>query len=469
MFLTRRASKSSKSRSRVPFGDRLLFSICAAGFPAVVLCLILLWSNQYSLDHKLEGTAFLLISWLGLSFSARETFIYSIRVLANVLASLREEDFSVRAEQAFRGEALGDLALEINTLADALENERLGAMDATSLLRKVMAEAGAVILAFSSDGKVLLLNRQASVLLGAPEERILHRSASELGIQDLLEGPASETMTRSFASMEKRWLVRRTWFRQHGIRHRLVVLSEASEALRAEERMAWQRLVRVLSHEINNSLAAIKSIARTLRRTSDSVNLPVDAHENLKHGLEIIGSRAESLNRFLQNFAQLAKLPAPNMHVFDLNSVMRHVVSLETRLPVLLQDGPTVSVFMDSDQLQNALINLIKNAAEAVLEKVQEGFPQDAIVVSWKARNSDLEIIVQDRGIGLPQTENLFVPLYTTKQTGAGIGLILSRQIVENHSGQLTIRNRKDCDGCEVIIRIPGCIIVEGQQKSALP
>jgi two-component system, NtrC family, nitrogen regulation sensor histidine kinase NtrY len=466
MFLTRRASKSSKSRLRVPFGDRLLFSICAAGFPAVVLCLILLWSHQYSLDHKLEGTAFVLISWLGLSFSAHETFIYSIGVLANVVTSLREENFSFRADQTFKGDALGDLALEINSLADALENERLGAMEATSLLRKVMAEAGAVILAFSSDGKVRLLNRQAAALLGAGEERILHRSASELGIQDLLDGPASEIITRSFASMERRWLVRRTWFRQHGIRHRLVVLSEASEALRAEERIAWQRLIRVLSHEINNSLAAIKSIARTLRRTSDNVNLPADAHENLKHGLEVIGTRAESLNRFLQNFAQLAKLPAPTKHAFDLKSVMLHVISVETRLPVLLQDGPAVFVFMDSDQLQNALINLIKNAAEAVLE-VQERFPQDAIVVSWKARNSDLEIIVQDRGIGLSQTDNLFVPLYTTKQTGAGIGLILSRQIVENHSGQLTIRNRKDTHGCEVIIRIPECIIVEGQQRSA--
>jgi nitrogen fixation/metabolism regulation signal transduction histidine kinase len=451
---------------RVPFGYRLLLSILAAGFPAVALCLILVWINAYSLDHKLEGTAFILISWLGLSFSARETFTYSIRVLENIVASLKEEDFSVRASQAIRGDALGDLAIEINSLVQALETERLGAVEAGSLMRKVMAEAGAVILAFSPEGNVRLLNRAAAALLGRNEEHILHYSARELEIEDLLEGPPSETITRSFRNLERRWLVRRTWFRQHGIRHRLVLLSEASEALRAEERMAWQRLIRVLSHEINNSLAPIKSITRTLLRTSATLTLPQEAHENLVHGLEVIGDRAESLNRFLQSFAQLAKLPPPSKRTFELSTVIRSAASLELRLRVMVQAGPAFKVHMDSDQLEHALINLIKNAAEAVLTRGQREPPPDAVVVSWTARKSDLEVLICDRGVGLAQTENLFVPFYTTKQTGTGIGLILSRQVAENHGGQLTIRNRKDAEGCEVMVRIPNCVVAESLATS---
>lgn len=437
----------------------MLFSVLAVGFPAVVLCLVLLWGNPYSLDHKLEGTAFVVVSWLGLSFSARGSFVHSLRVLANVVSSMKEEDFSFRATQALEGDALGELAIEINSLARALEEERLGVLEAASLLRKVMTEAGAVILTFSPEGRVHLLNKSAAKLLGRDEEQILHRTASELGIEDLLRGQASETITRTFGNMEKRWLVRRTWFRQHGIQHRLVVLSEASEALRAEERSAWQRLVRVLSHEINNSLAPIKSITRTLSRMPAIAALPAEAQEQLSYGLEVIGSRAESLNRFLQNYARLARLPNPNKQVFDLAALMHHVSNLESRLAVTIYGGPAVRVNMDRDQMEQVFINLIKNAAEAVLVVPQAHPSQGSVVVSWGAFGTDLEVLIRDRGVGLQATENLFVPFYTTKQTGAGIGLIFSRQIVENHEGQLAIRNRSDANGCEVILRIPHCIV----------
>lgn len=464
MFVTRYGTKSSKRfRTRLPFGYRLLFSVLTAGLPAVALCLVLLWANPYSLYHKLEGTAFVLVSWVALSFSARATFTYSIQVLSNVVASLKEEDFSFRAPHAFEGDSLGELAIEINTLASALEGERLGALEAASLLRKVMAEAGAAILTFSPEGRIHLLNRAAAALLGGREERLLGRTAAEFEIEDLLNGPPSETITRSFGNIERRWLVRRTWFRQHGIQHRLIMLSEVSEALRAEERLAWQRLIRVLSHEINNSLAPIKSIARTLTRMSSTFQLPADSHENLMHGLEIIGSRAESLNRFLQSYAELAKLPPPTKRIFELKRLALHVASLEHRVAVTVQDGPDIEVDMDSDQIEHTLINLVKNATEAVLMEPGFEFISDPIVMSWNAAGTNLEIVVCDRGVGLSQTENLFVPFYTTKETGSGIGLLLCRQIVENHGGHVTIRNRKDTQGCEVTIRIPGCIVSNGR------
>jgi len=393
-----------------------------------------------------------------LSFSARAGFVYPLRVLANLVSSMKEEDFSFRAH-AVQGDALGELAIEINSLARAVEEERLGAIEGASLLRKVMSEAGAVILAFTPDARVHLLNKAATELLGKDEDQILNRSASELGIEDMLEGRPSETITRTFGNIEKRLLVRRTWFRQHGIQHRLIVLSEASEALRAEERSAWQRLVRVLSHEINNSLAPIKSIARTLSRMPALGSLPPEAREQIGYGLEVMGSRAESLNRFLQNYAQLAKLPRPHKQVFDLAGLIDHVSNLEVRLDVTVDAGPDVRVNMDRDQMEQAFINLIKNAAEAVMIVPQAQNVADPIVVSWGTSGRDLEVLIRDRGVGLQTTENLFVPFYTTKQTGSGIGLIISRQIVENHGGQLAIRNRNDAVGCEVVLRLPECIV----------
>jgi nitrogen fixation/metabolism regulation signal transduction histidine kinase len=437
----------------------MLFSVLAAGLPTIALCLILLWTNQYSIDHKLEGTAFVLFSWLALSFSAHEKFIYSIRALANVVGSLKEEDFSMRATHAIQDDALGDLAIEINNLAQALEDERMGALEAASLARTVMAEAGAAIIALTPEGKIHLLNRAATALLGGVEESIRGRTASELGIEDLLQGPASEIITRSFGNMEGRWLVRRNSFRRHGVQHRLLVLSEASEALRAEERLAWQRLIRVLSHEINNSLAPIKSIAHSLSRISKTEVFSSEFQDDLLHGLEVIGSRADSLKRFLQSYTQLAKLPVPNRNACNLRSVLQSVASLESRLAIMVQPGPELTVNLDADQMAHALINLVKNATEAVLAKPERETVADSVVISWKKRGADLEIVVLDRGIGLSQTENLFVPFYTTKQAGSGIGLILCRQIIESHGGHMTIRNRKDTQGCEVIMRIPACIV----------
>jgi nitrogen fixation/metabolism regulation signal transduction histidine kinase len=263
--------------------------------------------------------------------------------------------------------------------------------------------------------------------------------------------------------MEKRWLLRRSWFRQHGVQHRLVVLSEASEALRTEERIAWQRLMRVLSHEINNSLAPIKSIARTLTRMSAIASLPPEAYSNLTHGLEVISSRAESLNRFLQNYAQLAKLPPPDRRACDIATVVRHVTSLESRYPVTVREGPPVQVNLDPDQMKHALINLVKNAVEAVLLKAQPYSPPDSVVVSWAVLGTDLKIFVRDQGVGLAGTENLFVPFFTTKPDGSGIGLVFCRQIVEKHGGQMTIRNRNDDEGCEVVVTIPDCVVAPGQ------
>jgi two-component system nitrogen regulation sensor histidine kinase NtrY len=463
-----RGKKSAEDSNRLPrhFEGRLLFSVVIAGAPSLAVSLIFLWNSSFSLDHKLEITAVLLLLWLGLSFSARDHVVNSLRVLSNVLFAVKDEDFSFRATQASPDDALGELALEINNLSRALAEERRGTVETTSLLRTVMAEAGTMIFAFSTDNRLRMVNQTGAQFLGKREEEILHRTAEELEIQNLLKGAAWEVIARQNGGVEKRWIVHRTTFRQRGQPHRLIVLSEASEALRAEERLAWQRLIRVLSHEINNSLAPIRSIARTLGRLSSNMQLPMPLSEDMRHGLEVIHDRADSLGRFLQSYARLARLPQPTRREVALDTLITRAAALESRLAVKVVCGPPVNIFVDPDQLEQALINMIKNAAEAVLLASEKNIGPEAVTVSWTTHGRDVEISVRDEGQGLTETENLFVPFYTTKETGTGIGLPLSRQIVEAHGGTLALKNRSDRSGCEVQIKLPQCILEKKQVVS---
>jgi two-component system, NtrC family, nitrogen regulation sensor histidine kinase NtrY len=375
--------------------------------------------------------------------------------LSNLVGALKEQDFSMRASEAVPGDALGDLAWEINELARALEKERVDNIDRTNLLRKVMDKTNAVIFAFSGDMRVCLLNPAGAEMLGLDEDQILNRTAAELGITHLVEGPSTQIILQSSSQIERRWIVGRTSFRQNGVPHRLIVLSEASEALRSEERSAWQRIIRVLGHEINNSLAPIKSIARSQLRALSESGLPDRITGNLRHGLGIITGRADSLNRFLQSYAQLAKLPPPSTMLVALKDIIETAREMESRLPITILDGPDLDIDVDPDQIEQALINLIRNAVEAVLLNF-EGTepPSNAVVVSWEVTTASLVISIIDKGVGLSDTNNLFVPFYTTKEKGTGIGLLLSRQIVEAHGGTLTIGSRQECSGCEVQITL---------------
>src|SRR5947209_4467380 len=423
MFPIQPGKRSGKrQRNSLRFEVRLLFSILFAGVPSTVACLLLLWTHPYSLDHKIEGTLLLGILWIGLSIASCDRVVHSLRVVANIITALKEEDFSFRATSAVRGDALGDLAIEINELARALDEQRLATVEAANLLRRVMTEAGAVVFVFSPDTRVRLLNRAASDYLGLQEEQVLNRTAHELSLTNIFDGPPSETIAHSVAGVEKRWIVRRTHFRQHGIPHRLVTLSEASEALRTEERLAWQRIIRVLGHEINNSLAPIWSIARTLSRITLSSSLPADVHQNLRHGLSVIADRAESLNRFLQGYTHLAKLPSPTRRITHLLEVLDRVARLESRLPIAVRSSEDICLFVDPDQLEQALINILRNAVDAVLLKGGDA-PLDAVSVSWAVLGTDLQLWVRDCGVGLSDTDNLFVPFFTTKEKGSGIGL----------------------------------------------
>jgi PAS domain S-box-containing protein len=339
--------------------------------------------------------------------------------------------------------------LEVNVLASTLHDERLGALEATALLRTVMAEIDVAVFTFDGDHRLRLVNRAGERLIGRPVEQLLGRTAGDLGLSHFLAGLAPRVEDVAFPGGSGRWEVRRTTFRQEGRPHQLLVLADVSRPLRDEERQAWQRLIRVLGHEINNSLAPIKSIAGSLESMLARQPLPDDWEEDMRRGLAVVAARSESLSRFTTAYARLAKLPSPRLAPVNVPALVRRVAGVETRLDVRVAPGPDVTLRADPDQLEQLLINVLHNAVDAALET------GGGVHVTWTRDAGAVDLVIDDEGAGLPGESNVFVPFFTTKPTGSGIGLVLSRQIAEAHGGTLTLENRTDRRGCRAHLRIP--------------
>ncbi|MDQ6888524.1 MAG: ATP-binding protein [Gemmatimonadota bacterium] len=421
------------------------------GLPGTLLALLLIWGGDHSSRVQWTATLVLLPLWVGVAVALRERVVRPLQTISNMLAALREGDFSIRARGARPDEALGLALLEVNTLSETLRQQRLGALEATALLRTVMGEIDVAVFAFDSLHILRLVNRGGERLLGQPAERLIGLSSAALGLAPYLYGPAPRTIDVTFSGGAGRWEVRRTSFRQGGLPHTLLVLADLSRALREEEREAWQRLIRVLSHEINNSLAPIKSIADSLERMLDRLALAAGAEpaDDFRQGLAVIAGRSEALSRFMASYALLARLPRPEPHPLPVEAWARRVARLETRCPVTVVAGPDVTLVADGDQLDQLLINLVRNAADASLET------GGGVRIGWTRNGTALEVWVEDDGPGLPETANLFVPFFTTKPEGSGIGLPLSRQIAEAHGGTVTLENRSDGRGAVARLRLP--------------
>jgi PAS domain S-box-containing protein len=424
-----------------------------AALPAVIVGLALLWTGDFTPKVQWTLTVLVVGAWAAFAAALHERVVRPLQTLSNMIAALHEQDYSLRARRRSPNDALGLAMLELNTLGQQLREQRLGVLEATALLRRVMEEIDVAIFAFDADGRLRLANRAGERLLGRPAQQLVGESAEALGLGTALSGDdAVPVIEREFPGGRGKWEVRRSTFRQGGRPLQLLVLADVSQALRAEERQAWQRLVRVLGHEINNSLAPIKSVAGSLTELVARQPRPPDADEDVARGLRVIEGRAEGLSRFLGSYAQLARLPSPRRRPLNVEEWVRRVIALETRLAVTLQPGPSLTIRADGDQLDQLLINLVANAVDASLEAQRSAA---RVTVGWGVTNGALEVWVKDNGPGLAATGNLFVPFFTTKPKGTGIGLVLSRQIAEAHGGTVALRNRTDGPGCEAVLRLP--------------
>jgi nitrogen fixation/metabolism regulation signal transduction histidine kinase len=428
---------------------RLLAGTLLATAPALIALPVALWYATGDGARVAWITLPIALVTLMLALAARRRAVYPLNTLANLLEALREGDYSLRGSRAQRGDAIGEVVLEINALSQTLREQRLAFEEKSALLAKVIAALDIAVIAFDENRTLALANPAAERLLGAGFAGLEGRGASELGLGDWLDIGDAQLIERSFPGGSGRWEVRRARFREGGRPHDLLVITDLSRTLREEERLAWQRLLRVLGHELNNSLAPIRSMAGTLAKLVATEPLPVDWREDASSALAIVGDRAESLARFMARYTALARLPPPHPQPTSFDDLARRTARLEQRIDVRVDDGPAVRLDIDADQIEQALINLIQNATDAALTT------GGGARLRWRIDGGTLVADVIDDGPGLPPSENLFVPFFTTKQGGSGIGLVLARQIVEAHGGSLTLENRSDARGCIARIRLP--------------
>jgi two-component system nitrogen regulation sensor histidine kinase NtrY len=442
--------------ARIGHDVRVFLLALGAGLPALVVAMVLLWRGQQSLKAEVTLTVFMVGVWLALAVRAHTQVVRPLHTITNLLASVREGDFTVRARPGHDGGLLGAAFTEINAIGATVREQRLGALEASALLAKVMLEIDVAIFAFDAQGQLRLANRAGERLIGRPPGQLIGTDAATLGMAELLGGETPRTLTSPLPlpGGAGLWELRRTSFRQHGLAHDLVVLTNLQRALRAEERQAWQRLVRVLGHEINNSLTPISAITASLRAGLQRQPRAADWESDLDRALEVVGRRAEGLSRFMTAYARLAKLPPPRLGPIEVGAWLRRVAALDSRLAVEVVPGPATRLAGDADQLDQLLINLVRNAIDASFESSDTS--PGVVTLTWHRPSAAVcEIVVRDNGPGIAEATNLFVPFFTTKPGGSGIGLVLSRQIAEAHHGTLDLRNRTDPRGCDAILRLP--------------
>ena len=416
--------------------------------PALALAGILLYLQQISVASALLIGGSLLLYFALLSSSLVEGVFRPLQTLSNVVASLREGDYSFRARGAGTQDALGELAAEVNALADLLQNLRVRSLEATALLASILEVMHAPLFAFDRNDRLQLVNNAGVELLGLSNARSIGSSARELGLGDLLA--AADQTVHSLGADSSRWLLRKAAFRQDGAPHTLLLLADVSLSLKEEEQRSWKRLIRVLGHELSNSLAPIKSIAGSLLARAASIPSEDAVVRDFRRGLGVIESRADSLHRFVQSYRKLAQLPPPQLRPVPLGQLLERVVLLEQRLRVQLDPGPPAVLQADSDQLEQMFINLLANAVDASLAN-----ESTLVRAHWRLSDLSVSIVIEDCGLGIANSENLFVPFYTTKPTGSGVGLTLAQQIARAHGGEISLVNRDDGKGARATVRLP--------------
>jgi len=428
------------------FEKRVSNIVLWAILPSYFIAVCLLWYIDTSFYLQSLVTIFL-SALIGFSFYR---FHYEIKdqfiSLANLIEALNVGDFSLRgkAEEGQFGHS--DLIRQINKLADSLTAARYDFKESQLLLAKVIKQIKVAIIACDDNDKITMVNPETERLFSLSESKISHKTLAELKLSQLDSLKSNSIENLTIGSRTARWHIFKDGFREQGKQHTLYIFSDLDLLLSQQEQKAWKDLVRVLSHEINNSLAPIISLASTLDKLTNNSEIEDVDKEDIQSGLKIIQDRATSLKHFIQGYRVLTHMPAPQLQSVDIIPAIKQLVAL-LKYPIDLVIPEQLVLDVDIAQLEQCLINLLKNADEA-------GGESSAIELIIKTRAQQLHIYILDKGPGIQNLDNVFVPLFTTKEKGTGIGLSLCKQIIQGHNGQLQLANRAS-GGCQVEIILP--------------
>ena len=435
------------------FERKITVLALSSGLAGVLMALALLWTGSFQLSTKLSLTILMLACWIGFAMTVKNKVAFPLRTILNLVGALREGDYSMRLRTACQDDAMGELAWEVNRLVQFLQGQRFNVVESTALLRKILAEVDVALFGFDSSGVLEWANDSGRRLLKLNDEKMIGCHAEKLGIDLCLRGVTPRIIDLSLPGAVGRWELRRATYREKGLSHQLVFLSDMTRTLHEEERQAWRRLIQILRHEINNSLTPIQSVAQSLQTALRQEPRSQGWEDDVREGLEIIAERSEVLGGFIASYSRLTRLPEPTFAEMKVETWIRHVVGLETRLSVEITHGPELTIQADRSQLEQLLINIVSNAVEANLEAGREA--DEHVVITWKIAGAFLQVWIDDDGPGLHTTKDPFVPFFTTKPEGSGIGLALSRQIAEAHGGYLALTNHPDRPGCRALLRLP--------------
>lgn len=415
----------------------------------MVLLVYIFSDSDVSLLMKISISAFCGVWLLAVAASVRENFVHHLRTMSNLIEAIRTEDYSMRSSRVRDPGELAELYQQIDSLTTQLKDVRQEEYELSNLLERIVNQINVAIVACDSDGKIRLANRLANQLLDTSSEQLVGQALAQTSLAAVLSEQGSRLIDYDFPGASGRWQINEQQYRHLGKPGKIIFITDLKQVLSEEEVNAWQRLIRVIAHEVNNSLTPISSICQTLN--SYLSKLPVERNtDDLKQGLEVIEERAKGLRDFISVYARIAKLPDPqkmNFSATDLLEKVRRVFSGEAI--EIVDAGTGITLFGDPVHIEQALINLVKNAVEASSQS------KTAVEISCTKQGGYIEFAIVDSGTGISNPANLFVPFYTTKDKGAGIGLTLARQIAAKHGGQVLLENRTNTAGAVAKLQIP--------------
>lgn len=435
------------------FERKILIGTLVSGLASFIVAMVFAWSSSMQRSYQMALTVVMALLWVVPALFLKEKAAFSLRTLSNLLGALREGDYSFQIKGACKDDALGELIWEINTLSQTLHRERLGAMEATALLHKILSEIDVALFGFDEAGKLCMINESGEKLFGQHQSKLLKCQAKDLGLSDCLAGPTYQVIDLTFPTASGRWELRRATYREKGLSRQLLFLLDITQTLHKQERLAWKQLVQILRHEINNSLTPIQSVAQSLQTHLKNTSSLGEDVDDLREGLGIIAERSEILSKFIDSYSQLTRLPEPTFNTMDVSEWVQHVADLEQRINIEICPGPDVQISADRSQLDQLMINVMRNAVEASLDKNPDQGGQ--VTIGWQVSQNTLEVRVDDNGAGCNTEKDVFVPFFTTKPQGSGIGLALCRQIAGAHGGSLLLENHHDKTGCSAVLRLP--------------